>query len=786
MQAFESLIVGGRPLDSTYGTYNSSVPPAALPAPDPRFSSFRLQHSPTDPRLPVILGAGALFGPVISGHLLDDNQPVAIKTFLTLKDEYDRQFLETHATHEYRRGATDLGPHFVRARSLVESLDRDSLPVFMLVMDLVEGATLESLIGSAISVQQQQTWLGDALQALRTMAAHHLIQQDIKPANIMSADRGLVFIDHGSSRAPQEGTHINDQRTLAFLAPEYWSTETFTLETMIFGIGLTLLEVITGGKPYIEPPFNRDTATDNTEFLRRTRVGTLNLNHPSLDSGVASVIAIMTAQDPHRRTAVLGHNSPHDPDQTAPQAQTSVAEPVSVQNLAGEKFQPVSSANVPKSIKSEAREPVAAFALQMPPQNPAKRNALIDLAGVDSTAVHDNERRHYSAIGLALIVYLVYIVLGVFAFAHQVSDDLTTALWAAAIVGPLLGAALVNFDRSIVNSIRPNLSNLRDPTEPPLLKGGWGYSVNILVRVIATILIAFLIGSAVDVELHRRDVMPIVAEEQAAMRTTLDNEVAARFGERQKDVKKQLSDAKKEQSSAQGRGEKLRKAAKKERQGKGATGIKGCGPRCQQLLDDATEADKAYIKQSEKLQDAVDKAADASTTLASEITEFKKPELERIQQATGPIAQAKALWNLSLRDTYTMVTNIGLIAVFMVIELFAVAMKLATSGNAYERAQGARARLRALIDQETTETQQADIVGNASANRQLQDDERAVEVLRRTLDLEATASSLYTNAAKKARNADGAGPMNGHTPNGAPLRASLAPTLVMLTDADAV
>lgn len=781
MQATDSLIVGGRPLDAAYGPHNSSVPAGAYPGPESRFSSFRLESEPNDLRRPVVLGAGALFGPVVRAHLEGDNQPVAVKTFLSLKEDYTRQALETYATHEYRRGAADLGPHFVRARSLIESLDRDSLPVFLLVMDLIQGQTLESLIGKSVPMEQQRDWVEDALRALQIMADRGLIQQDVKPANIMTSEHGLVFIDHGSSRALDQRTHTNDQSTYAFLAPEYWSTSTFTLETMIFGIGLTLLEVITGGQPYLEPAYNRATADPNSgEYLRRTQAGTLNLAHPSLDPRAAQVIATMTAQDPQQRKGVLSLGTSHKAE-TRHSAQPADRVPV---DLDDEDFEPVSSVNVPRSVKSEVKQTDSPFALEMPHRNPAPRNLLIDFAGVDSTAVYDNERRHYSAIGVALIVYLVYIFLGAFALAHQVSNDWTTAVWAAAIVGPLLGAALVNFDRSIVNSIRPNLKNLRDPDEPPLLKGGWGYTINIIVRVLATILIAFLIGSAVDVELHRRDVLPVVAEEQQAMQKALDHDVTTTYGARRTKAKERVSAAIKAQKDAAGLGAKLRKAAEKESAGKGATRRSGCGPRCQQLLNDATRADKDYSRHSGALQKSVDKANAESEALEAEISTFMKPQLQRIADATGPIAQARALWTLSLRDTYTMMTNIGLIAVFMVIELFAVAMKLATSGNSYERTQGARARLRALIEQETTETQQADIVVKARANRQLQEDTLAVEVLRRTLDLEAAAKALYEDGSRTSKSA-GAGHRADHHPhNGASPRTSLAPTLVMLTETE--
>lgn len=791
----DSLIVGGRPLDVLYGPFNSSVPQAVRPAPEKRFLSFRLDTSPNDPRRPVILGAGALFGPVVRGHL-DDNEPVAVKSFVSLKPEYNRQYLETHATHEYRRGAADLGPRFVRARALIETLDHEAMPAFLLVMDLVQGHTLETLIGTPIPAQQQRMWLTDALEALRIMSEHNLIQQDIKPANIMSTDRGLVFIDHGSSRAPSEATHTNDQRTLAYLAPEYEATGTFTDETMIFGIGLTLLEIFTGGRPYLEPAFNRQTATDNDEYLRRTWKGTLNLNDAALDRDVAHIIAVMMSPEPSRRLDVLLEDWDSVVATTRTNWQQSLHEEPSrvaggnsftpsVQDIADQEFELVSRANVPGAAPKDrgGDDPqVQMLPLSLPEDDLAPRNSLIDFAGVDSTAVHaDNERRHYSFIGVALVVYLLYVIGGVLALVHQVTNDWVIALVAAALAGPVLGVAMVNLDRSIVNSIRPNLNNLSDPTgdEPPLAKGGWKYNLNIAIRVVATILIAFLVGSAVDVELHRRDVLPVVAEEQQALRTTLNQEVKDTFGARQKAATARVNAAKKELNDARELGGKLRKAAEKESEGKGATRKASCGRRCNQLLDDAARADEKYRAQSDRLQKAVDRADGASEELENEIDTFKAPKLQQIEEATGPIAQGKALWKLSLRDPYTMATNLGLIAVFMVIELFAVFMKLTTSGNSYERSQGRRARRQELVELQDDATQRAKIIAVSEANRQLQEDLINVQFAARTLDLEDIAKALYAGRLPDVHGQPTAPRTGSQPPNGG--QRAYAPTLVMLT-----
>jgi len=751
----ESLIVGGRRVDANYGRSNSGIPAAVQP-PESRYRSVTLESSTSDARLPVILGEGALYGPVVAGRL-DDGTPVAVKTYLALRETYDRRALEAAATHEYRRGSDDLGPRFVRARALLESMDHTAAPMFLLLMDKVEGPTLESLIGTEIPAPVQRAWLTDAISALRILTQRQLIQQDIKPANIMSTANGLVFVDHGATRAMLLGTHTNDQRTMAYLAPEYWSTEEFTLEAMIFGIGLTLLDVFTEGRPYSEPEFNRATATNDRAFLRRTRDGTLNLSDETLDPEVAQTLAVMTALNPGARLDALNETrwtstegvtlpttafvSPPERPAAAPEAHGAPALD----------FEPVSPAKAPKSEAPAPAtpEPVALdlIPLGKPSEEVAPRSWWVDQAGVDSTAVTvDQERRGYGYIGVALLVYRAYVILGVLAVGHQMTDSWKAGFIGAIVVGPLLGQALVNFDRSIVNSLRPDLADLREDAkdEKPLLYDG-RYYASIVVRVAATIMVAFLIGNAVDVEIHRRDVMPVLAAEQQKMREDLEAEVQKTYGPKIEDADQTVADAISARDTARDRGSSLRKQADDERTGKVGTGRPGCGPEshCQTLLREADAAEKDYSAQRAALQKAITNATDARTKLYESIEEFKAPKLDQIERATGPIAQAKALWKLAFSDLYTLITSIALIATFMIIELFAVIMKLTMAGNNYELTQARRARLVALMGVETSRTYRARVLEVEAANRELQRNWVAVQAAEKTLRLEDRARKLY-------------------------------------------
>lgn len=56
-------------------------------------------------------------------------------------------------------------------------------------------------------------------------------------------------------------------------------------------------------------------------------------------------------------------------------------------------------------------------------------------------------------------------------------------------------------------------------------------------------MVAFLIGNAVDVEIRRRDVMPVLAAEQQKMREDLEAEVQKTYGPKIEDADQTVADA---------------------------------------------------------------------------------------------------------------------------------------------------------------------------------------------------------------------------------------------------
>lgn len=769
-----SLIIGGRRVDSVYNETNTNIP-AETRAPDDGFGTFTILASPKDAELPVILGEGALFGPVVEAEL-GDGKPVAVKTYLALEHS-DRSTLLRIAKHEYRRGTADLGPLFVRARALLESSDHSGETLFLLVMDKVNGYPLNRLTGSEIPASRQRDWLTDGIEALRILIAEEFIQQDLKPANIMETQAGLVFIDHGSIRAPSARSEPNEHSTLSYSAPEFGDTKQFTEEGMIFSLGLTLLEVFTKGYPYVEEVYNRATSLDDKQYLHRTELGTLNLDSEELSAETSEALKIMTSKDPTRRRLILEDNrwARTERGERTPTANLIEPTTASWDNSGSDSSALNSSVPLSNLPPLEPLPPTPAArkrtsnAEELPQLNldllpypsvdlpKAEKSRRIDGAGVDSTfVVEAYERRNYGYIGVALIVYRLYIILGVLVLGHQMSGSWEVGLLGAALAGPILGQALVNFDRSIVNSIQPNLSKLHEDEDDDthLLTKGFAYWSTLLIRVLATLLVAFLVGSALDVQLHRRDVMAELEASKADMRAELETEVEDTYADRIETEKDTFDVASAALLAAEGKAAELRLDATAERLGDGPTGIPGCPPgsRCQALLDQAEVAETA---DNSNLEKEVADAVDAQEATQTEITEFKAPRLAVIDRADGPAAQANALWDIAQRDTYILVTSIALIALFMTIELFAVLMKLSTSGNRYELAQARNARIHELIAVENGNTTRAHILQISAKNKEIIEDLVAVQGASKTLFLADRANDLYPDRSAPLARSDG-------------------------------
>ncbi len=167
-----------------------------------------------------------------------------------------------------------------------------------LVLDYLDGQTLDTLISGGAACASEKTALGWAADLADVLAYLHrpdadgvsFIYADLKPQNIMrTADGRLFLIDFGSARALRNGAdEVPSLRlgTRGFAAPEQGRVVSAT--TDVFGLGATLIYLLTGQTIDRFPP-------------GAPLAGPQGIVNPTL----AALLRRATASDPSKRYASI-------------------------------------------------------------------------------------------------------------------------------------------------------------------------------------------------------------------------------------------------------------------------------------------------------------------------------------------------------------------------------------------------------------------------------------------------------------------------------------------------
>lgn len=175
--------------------------------------------------------------------------------------------------------------------SIIDVIDSDEN--FLIVMDYIEGNTLERLLAEKGAQPQEKVaaWalqLCDVLDYLHTRPMP-IIYRDMKPSNIMLKSEGsVVLIDFGTAREFKE-KNVADTVCLGtngYAAPEQFGGMGQTdARTDIYCLGATLYHLVTGHNPS-EPPY---------EIYPITKW------NPRLSTGLERIIQKCTQKNPEDR-----------------------------------------------------------------------------------------------------------------------------------------------------------------------------------------------------------------------------------------------------------------------------------------------------------------------------------------------------------------------------------------------------------------------------------------------------------------------------------------------------
>lgn len=252
-------------------------------------------------RLQSKLGGGGM-GAVWLAHdrLLD--RDVAIKQVLTTAglDEVEARRVREQIVHEGRVAAKLSHEHAIAVYDVVLEAGEP-----WLVIEHLPSRSVARALGlvhtlPVIEVAQIGAQVADALAAAHDVG---IVHRDIKPGNILVADRGPAvgmakLSDFGISRSVTEAADEPDGMitgTPAYLPPEVARGARPTSASDVFSLGATLYTAIEG-----QPPFGMD---DNTDAIVE-RAAMAQIIPPSRSGVLTGVLLHMMEPAPQRRPSM--------------------------------------------------------------------------------------------------------------------------------------------------------------------------------------------------------------------------------------------------------------------------------------------------------------------------------------------------------------------------------------------------------------------------------------------------------------------------------------------------
>ena len=233
---------------------------------------------------------------------------VAVKVLAPVADGLERrQRLEVEA-----RALSHLNHPGICTLYDVGSTDDPRSPLTYLVMELVDGETLEAMLKRGpLGWEQALTY---AVQIAEALAAAHragIVHGDLKPGNIMVTKSGVKLLDFGLASERRDAAPAPPDQvtrtmavvpgpsvtgTLQYLAPEQIEGHASDERTDIFAFGAVLFEMLTGRKAFE----GQTPATVISGILRQDPPAPSSLR-PSIPPRLDRVVAACLAKDADAR-----------------------------------------------------------------------------------------------------------------------------------------------------------------------------------------------------------------------------------------------------------------------------------------------------------------------------------------------------------------------------------------------------------------------------------------------------------------------------------------------------
>jgi tRNA A-37 threonylcarbamoyl transferase component Bud32 len=197
------------------------------------------------------LGAGA-FGEVFRAHDSVLGRDVAVKR-IKLDSFVEPAQLEDVKQRFLREAQVAAR---LRHPNIVTTHDIASTPATFIVMELVEGRTLQALLAERGRLPLGETieLVAQAAAALDHAHANQVVHRDVKPANIMIEPGGHVKVmDFGIAKL-ETGANLTATGSIMgtpnYMSPEQARGQKVDARSDLFSLGCVLYECLTGQKPF--------------------------------------------------------------------------------------------------------------------------------------------------------------------------------------------------------------------------------------------------------------------------------------------------------------------------------------------------------------------------------------------------------------------------------------------------------------------------------------------------------------------------------------------------------
>lgn len=184
---------------------------------------------------------------------------------------------------------------------LVDFIDMHEREQLYIVMEYIEGISLEQYIYSEIGLIPEQKALPMFLEILDTVAyLHHydILHLDIKSNNVMiQRDGKIKLIDLGiASRMSDASSRSTGFGTPAYMPPEQAEKGICGRYTDVFALGIMLFEMLTG-----TVPFTGRSAKELRAKIKEAPTPLMSDYYPPINSDLQLIVERALAKDPMMR-----------------------------------------------------------------------------------------------------------------------------------------------------------------------------------------------------------------------------------------------------------------------------------------------------------------------------------------------------------------------------------------------------------------------------------------------------------------------------------------------------